>query len=155
LARISNSETSNADAGVSRRVRSVLDTMRRLDLSELEIRIGDDRVAVRRHDPGAAAVSPAATPAAGPQPPPPPAGTPVTSPLAGTYYGSPRPGAEPFVRVGAQVASGDPIGLVEAMKVFNEITTDHSGEVVAVLVENGDTIAAGQHLIIVDTGAQS
>lgn len=129
--------------------------MRRLDLSELEIRIGDDRVAVRRPDAGAAAVVPAPVPTAAPSPAPPPSGTPITSPLAGTYYGSPRPGADPFVRIGAQVAAGDPIGLVEAMKVFNEITTDHSGEVVAVLVENGDTIAAGQSLIIVDTGAGS
>ena len=129
--------------------------MQRLDLSELEIRIGDDRVAVRRPDAGAAAVVPAFAPAAAPSPAPPPSGTPVTSPLAGTYYGSPRPGADPFVRVGTQVVAGDPIGLVEAMKVFNEITTDHSGEVVAVLVENGDTIAAGQSLIIVDTGVGS
>ena len=129
--------------------------MRRLDLSELEIRIGDDRVAVRRPDAGAAAVQPAPLQTAVPSPAPPPSGTPVTSPLAGTYYGSPRPGADPFVRMGAQVSAGDPIGLVEAMKVFNEITTDHSGEVVAVLVENGDTIAAGQPLIIVDTGAGS
>ena len=129
--------------------------MRRLDLSELEIRIGDDRVAVRRPDAGAAAVAPALVPTAVPSPAPPPTGTPITSPLAGTYYGSPRPGADPFVRIGAQVSAGDPIGLVEAMKVFNEISTDHSGEVVAVLVENGDTIAAGQSLIIVDTGAGS
>ncbi len=129
--------------------------MRRLDLSELEIRIGDERVAVRRPDPGAAAVVPSPAPIAAPSPAPPPSGTPVTSPLAGTYYGSPRPGADPFVRMGIQVSAGDPIGLVEAMKVFNEITTDHSGEVVAVLVENGDTIAAGQPLIIVDTGAGS
>ncbi len=136
-------------------MRAVLDAMRRLDLSELEIRIGDDRVAVRRPDAGAAAVAPTSAPSVVPPPAPPPSGTPVTSPLAGTYYGSPRPGAEPFVRVGAQVTAGDPIGLVEAMKVFNEITTDHAGEVVAVLVENGATIAAGQSLIIVDTGAGS
>lgn len=129
--------------------------MRRLDLSELEIRIGDQRVAVRLPDPGAAVLAPASVPAAVPPPALPPSGTPVTSPLAGTYYGSPRPGADPFVRVGTRVAAGDPIGLVEAMKVFNEITTDHSGEVVAVLVENGDTIAAGQPLIIVDTGVAS
>ncbi len=129
--------------------------MRRLDLSELEIRIGDQRVAVRRPDAGAPTAAPAAVPAAVPPPVPPPSGTPVTSPLAGTYYGSPRPGSEPFVRVGVQVSSGDPIGLVEAMKVFNEITTDHAGEVVAVLVENGDTIAAGQPLIIVDTGSEA
>ena len=129
--------------------------MRRLDLSELEIRIGDQRVAVRRPDAGASTAAPVAAPAVVPAAAPPPSGTPVTSPLAGTYYGSPRPGAEPFVRVGAQVAIGDPIGLVEAMKVFNEITTDQAGEVVAIVVENGDTISAGQSLIIVDTGARS
>ena len=139
--------------GYARRIRAVLDTMRRLDLAELEIRIGDDRVAVRRPEPRMAGVGPTAIPAAISPPAPPPTGTPVTSPLAGTYYGSSRPGAEPFVRVGDQVSVGDAIGMVEAMKVFNEITTDHAGEVVAVLVENGDTIAAEQPLIIVDTGA--
>lgn len=125
--------------------------MRRLDLAELEIRIGDQRVAVRRPDAGGGASGPASVPAVLP-PAPPLAGTPVDSPLAGTFYGSPSPGADPFVQVGSQVAAGDPIGLVEAMKVFNEITSDHAGEVVAILVENGDTIAAGQPLIIVDTG---
>ena len=129
--------------------------MRRLDLSELEIRIGDERVSVRRPEAAAGGVAPASLPAAVPSSPPPPSGTPVTSPLAGTYYGSPRPGADPFVRVGMQVAAGDPIGLVEAMKVFNEITTDQAGEVVDILVENGDTIAAGQPLMIVDTGGGS
>lgn len=129
--------------------------MRRLNLSELEIRIGDQRVAVRRPDVGAPAAAPVSAAAAVPPAAPPPSGIPVKSPLAGTYYGSPRPGADPFVRVGSQVAVGDPIGLVEAMKVFNEITADHAGEVVAVVVENGDTISAGQSLIIVDTGAGS
>ena len=141
--------------GYARRVRAVLDAMRRLDLAELEVRIGDERVAVRRPELRTAGAGPALAPTAIPPPAPLPSGTAITSPLAGTYYGSPRPGAEPFVHVGDQVAAGAAIGLVEAMKVFNEITTDHAGEVVAVLVENGDTIAAGQTLIIVDTGAGS
>ena len=76
----------------------------------------------------------------------------MNSPLAGTYYASLSPGADPFVCVGARVTEGDVIGLLEAMKVFNEVTSDQTGDVVAVLVESGDILSNGQAIIIVDTG---
>ena len=130
--------------------------MRRLDLSELEIRIGDQRVAVRRPDPGAATAASRGCARS----------RSVARPATDRDARHLAPGRN-LLRLAAprrravscesahQVSAGDPIGLVEAMKVFNEITTDHTGEVVAVLVENGDTIAAGQSLIIVDTGTGS
>ncbi len=133
-----------------------MQTMRQHDLLELEIRIGAQRVALRRAGarPRAAAADALAVEAP-PPPPPAPAGAAVASPLAGTYYASPRPGAEPFVRVGAHVGVGTVIGVIEAMKVFNEITSDQDGNVIAILVENGDTVAAGQPLIRLDTGTDA
>lgn len=70
----------------------------------------------------------------------------VKSPIVGTYYGSPSPGAEPFVKVGAFVETGQTLCIVEAMKLMNEIESDESGEVVRVFVENGQPVEYGQPL---------
>jgi acetyl-CoA carboxylase biotin carboxyl carrier protein len=74
-------------------------------------------------------------------------GTPVASPMTGIYYGSPSPGAPPFVKVGQTVQAGDTVALIEAMKVFNEITAPVSGVVSAVKVENGQLVETGDVLI--------
>ena len=70
----------------------------------------------------------------------------VKSPIVGTYYGAPSPGAEPFVKVGAHVESGQTLCIVEAMKLMNEIESDASGEVVRVFMENGQPVEYGQPL---------
>ena len=70
----------------------------------------------------------------------------VKSPIVGTYYGSPSPGAEAFVKVGGFVESGQTLCIVEAMKLMNEIESDTSGEVVRVFVENGQPVEYGQPL---------
>jgi acetyl-CoA carboxylase biotin carboxyl carrier protein len=70
----------------------------------------------------------------------------VKSPIVGTYYGSPSPGAEPFVQVGAYVETGQTLCIVEAMKLMNEIESDISGEVLRVFVENGQPVEYGQPL---------
>ena len=74
----------------------------------------------------------------------------IVSPLTGLYYGSPSPGAEPYVRVGGQVNTGQVIGLIEAMKLFNEIKSDVTGRVVRIVAENGKLVKAKQPLIEVD-----
>ena len=136
-----------------KRIRGVREAMLRSNLIELDVRIGSDRVAIRfaeMRDPKPESIVPAL---ANPDPVQTmPRGTAVKSPLAGTYYASLSPGADPFICVGARVSEGDVIGLVEAMKVFNEITSDQTGKVVAVLVESGDILSNGQAIIIVDTG---
>ena len=71
----------------------------------------------------------------------------VTAPLTGIWYSAPSPGSPPFVQVGGEVASGQVIGLIEAMKLFNEIKSDRSGRVVAVLAESGQLVKARQPLI--------
>jgi|SRR5215467_497238 len=70
----------------------------------------------------------------------------VKSPIVGTFYGSPSPGTEPFVKVGAFVETGQTLCIVEAMKLMNEIESDESGEVVRVFVENGQPVEYGQPL---------
>jgi acetyl-CoA carboxylase biotin carboxyl carrier protein len=70
----------------------------------------------------------------------------VKSPIVGTFYGSPSPGAEPFVKVGAFVEIGQTLCIVEAMKLMNEIESDESGEVVRFFVENGQPVEYGQPL---------
>ncbi len=70
----------------------------------------------------------------------------VKSPIVGTYYGSPSPGAPPFVSVGDRVEKGQVICIVEAMKLMNEIEADAAGEIVRCLVTNGQPIEFGQPL---------
>jgi acetyl-CoA carboxylase biotin carboxyl carrier protein len=70
----------------------------------------------------------------------------VKSPIVGTYYGSPSPGAEPFLTVGGYVETGQTLCIVEAMKLMNEIESDISGEVLRIFVENGQPVEYGQPL---------
>jgi acetyl-CoA carboxylase biotin carboxyl carrier protein len=93
----------------------------------------------------AVASAPAAEPAADPD-----AGLHmVKSPIVGTYYGSPSPGAAPFVSPGEPVEKGQVICIVEAMKLMNEIESDVAGEIVKCLVSNGQPIEFGQPLFSV------
>lgn len=70
----------------------------------------------------------------------------VTCPLVGTFYASPSPDAESFVKVGDHVKKGQVLGIVEAMKLMNEIESEYDGVVEAILVENEDTVEYGQPL---------
>jgi acetyl-CoA carboxylase biotin carboxyl carrier protein len=93
-------------------------------------------------DAGAAAAA-AEAPAA-------PAGHVVKSPMVGTFYRSASPGSKPFVEIGAAIKEGDPICIVEAMKIMNEIECDMTGTVSKILVENGQAVEFGQPLFIVE-----
>jgi acetyl-CoA carboxylase biotin carboxyl carrier protein len=70
----------------------------------------------------------------------------VKSPIVGTFYASPSPGADPFVKMGAYVEAGQTLCIVEAMKLMNEIESDESGEVVRIFAENGQPVEYGQPL---------
>jgi len=74
----------------------------------------------------------------------------VGAPLTGIWYPSPSPGARVYVNEGDEVASGQVIGLIEAMKLFNEIKSDASGRITRVLVENGTLVKRKQPLLEVD-----
>lgn len=70
----------------------------------------------------------------------------VKSPIVGTFYGSPSPGAEAFVKIGGFIESGQTLCIVEAMKLMNEIESDVSGEVLRIFAENGQPVEYGQPL---------
>lgn len=78
-----------------------------------------------------------------------PDGTAVTSPIVGVFYAAPGPEKEPFVRVGDRVEAGQVIGIVEAMKLMNEIQSDVSGVVTKICVQDGEGVEYGQPLIYV------
>lgn len=79
-----------------------------------------------------------------------PIGTPITSPMTGIFYESASPGNPPFVKEGDDLRAGQVIGLIEAMKVFEEITSNVSGKVIEIKVKNGDLVQTGQTLMLVE-----
>jgi acetyl-CoA carboxylase biotin carboxyl carrier protein len=130
----------------------------RSDLTELEVESGGTGLVLRKPSALApisvasvAASSPAATatiPATGETAP---AAKPsIKAPLTGIFYASPAPGSAPYVAVGGEVAVGQIIGLIEAMKLFNEIKSDLAGRVVRVVAESGTLVKAKQPLIEVE-----
>jgi acetyl-CoA carboxylase biotin carboxyl carrier protein len=90
--------------------------------------------------PGAAGAAPAAAPGR----------MPVVAPLVGVFYRASSPGAKPFVEVGDTVERGQKVGIVEAMKMMNEVTTDFRGTVAEIVVANGDTVQYEQTLMLID-----
>jgi acetyl-CoA carboxylase biotin carboxyl carrier protein len=125
------------------------------DLEELEVEVGDIRVrlvrpgAVPAPAPPLAAVA-AAAPTAATGPEPAPGHRFVTAPLTGIWYTAPSPGARPYVTVGAEVAAGQVVGLIEAMKLFNEIKSDAGGTVTRLVAESGKLVKRQQPLIEID-----
>ena len=100
--------------------------------------------------PAAPASAAAPAPAVPEAIPAPPAGYVVASPLIGVYYRSPSPDSPPFVEVGDTVEVGQTIGIVEAMKVFNEITTERAGKIIATPVDNGTLVQVDEPLVIIE-----
>lgn len=74
----------------------------------------------------------------------------IVSPMVGTAYRGPAPGARPFVDVGSQIKTGDPVMIIEAMKTMNQIPAPRAGTVVQILVEDGQPVEYGQPLMIVE-----
>src|SRR5690606_37384271 len=134
-------------------------------IAELEITEGEGKVRIVKFSqtlqpvatvqpqPVAAAVAPAAAPAAAagaaPAEPAAPVGHVVKSPMVGTFYRAPNPSSPPFVEVGAKVAEGDALCIIEAMKLLNEIEADKAGVIKEILVENGEPVEFGQPLFVI------
>jgi acetyl-CoA carboxylase biotin carboxyl carrier protein len=131
--------------------------LERSALAELEVEVGGTTVILRTPEAIAPAAPPrspddaiiveplAAEPVASPR-----GAHAVTAPLTGVFYRSPSPAAEPYVREGGPVSSGQVIGLIEAMKLFNEIKSDVTGTVRHIAAGDGDLVKARQTLIEVD-----
>ena len=140
-------------------LKKLLKLMNEYDLAELEIEEQGSAIRLRKASSGAGHVLPPALPAvasasAAPVAPPPPAaptGPPpgtqeIRSPIVGTFYRTPNPEAPPFVNVGDRVNAETVVCIIEAMKVMNEIKAEVTGEVVEVLVENGEAVEFDQPL---------
>lgn len=79
-----------------------------------------------------------------------PQGKAITSPMVGTFYSAPSPEDAPFVEIGSEVAVGDIVCIIEAMKLMNEIKSEQAGKVVKICVKNGDPVEFGQVLMYVE-----
>ena len=78
-----------------------------------------------------------------------PAGTEVKAPMVGVYYAAPAPGADPFVRVGSKVKKGEPLCIIEAMKVMNEVAAECDGEVLSINAKDGELVEYGSCLMTI------
>jgi acetyl-CoA carboxylase biotin carboxyl carrier protein len=142
-----------------RKLKTLIDLVADSGIAELEITEGEGKVRIVKfsqtvqtvaYAPEPAAV-PAAAPAAAPAPAAPaaPSGHAVKAPMVGTFYRSPNPGAAPFVEVGQTVKEGQPLCIIEAMKLLNEIEADKAGVIKEILVENGEPVEYGQPLFVI------
>ena len=156
-----------------RKLKTLIDLVSESDISELEITEADGKVRIVKADkatqapvmhyaaaplsapavlaPVATALAPAsATPASTPESPPPESGHVVKSPMVGTFYRSASPGSDAFVEIGSTVKEGQPICIIEAMKIMNEIEADKAGTIKQILCENGQPVEFGQPLFIIE-----
>jgi acetyl-CoA carboxylase biotin carboxyl carrier protein len=145
-----------------RKLKTLIELVENSGIAELELTEGEEHVRISRASSVAApvqhvyAAAPQAAPAAAPAPaaaapaaPATPEGHVVKSPMVGSFYRSPSPGAKSFVDVGQNVKEGDTLCIIEAMKLLNEIESDKSGVIKAILVENGQAVEFGQPLFII------
>ena len=144
-----------------RKLKTLIELVENSGIAELEVSEGEERVRITRslppspHAPGLAATGANAgvsvgDVSAGLQVAVPPAeGHVVKAPMVGTFYRAAAPGSASFVEVGDVVQAGDPLCIIEAMKLMNEIEADQAGVVKAILVENGQAVEYGQPLVII------
>lgn len=153
-----------------RKIKKLIDLLEESNLAELEIKEGEEVVRLSRVPKGgmvAAAPAPMyampAPPLAAPAAPaiaapvvasPPavdalPDGHVIKSPMVGTFYAAATPGAAPLVKIGQQVKVGDALGVIEAMKMFNQIEADAAGTVKAILIDNSEPVEFDQPMFVI------
>ncbi len=145
-----------------RKLKKLIDLVQESGISELEVTEGEEKVRIAKQlvaapiahhvvaAPAAVAAAPAAAPAAGASSEPAlPAGHIVKSPMVGTFYRASSPEAGAFVQVGDTVKEGQTLCIIEAMKLLNEIESDASGVIKAILVENGQPVEFGEPLFVI------
>ncbi|MDS4027552.1 MAG: acetyl-CoA carboxylase biotin carboxyl carrier protein [Candidatus Contendobacter sp.] len=160
-----------------RKIKKLIELLESSAVAEIEIKEGEDSVRISRHPQNGASVmmpsqpplwaAPAAygfPPTAPVMPvPAPPTATPdptpaaevipghvLRSPMVGTFYRSAAPGGKPFIEIGQHVNTGDPVCIIEAMKMFNQIEADHAGTVTRILAENGQPVEYDQPLLVIE-----
>ena len=147
-------------------LRQLITLLGESDIQELKLEGDDFRLELRRNLPAsqpqvvmqappapALVAAPVAAPSASPSPAPPAAAAvrgdllEITAPMVGTFYRASAPGEPAFVELGSRISVGQPICILEAMKLMNELEAEVSGEVVEILVENGTPVEFGQVLM--------
>lgn len=131
-----------------RKIKKLIDLMIESDLQAIEVKEGDQSIALTRRSPVvAAAVSAMPTPSVEAAPAKKsPRGAVETSPMVGVFYTAASPGEPTFIKVGQTVSAGDTLGIIEAMKIMNPIEATQSGVIEEILVKNGEVIQFGQPL---------
>jgi len=148
-----------------RKIKKLIDLLEESNLAELEIKEGEEVVRLSRVPKGTVTMAPAPVhhmpaPVAAPVVAAPvaveapatvalPAGHVVKAPMVGTFYASSTPGSPAFVKVGQQVKAGETLGIIEAMKMFNQIEADVAGTVQAILVENGQPVEFDEPMFVI------
>ncbi|MEX0676297.1 MAG: acetyl-CoA carboxylase biotin carboxyl carrier protein [Pirellulales bacterium] len=159
---MAGSSSNQGDIFDVKRIRRLVELMNEHELSEIDLRQSDQRIRLRKGFEPVVTNSPQRAAAGNPAPS---GGSAealaanaqaeanlvlIKSPMIGTHYTSPSPDAPPFVKVGDHVDPTTTVCVIEAMKVFNEIPAETSGQIVAVLVDNGEPVEFGQPLFKVD-----
>ena len=148
-----------------RKLKTLIDLVSDSNIAELEITEADGKVRIVKSSPvvtvaqaapvlaaapvvtaAAAPVAAAPAPAAAPEV----TGHVIKSPMVGTFYRSSSPGGKSFVDIGSEVKEGEPVCIIEAMKIMNEIEADKAGKITKILCENGQAVEFGQPLFIVE-----
>lgn len=149
-----------------RKVKKLIELLEESDVAEIEIHEGEESVRISRQSsiasqvaqlahiqastpPAVTSSAPTAAPAAAPEPEQ-LEGHIIKSPMVGTLYRSPSPGSKAFVEEGQQVAVGDTLCIIEAMKILNQIESDKAGTVKKILVDNGQPVEYNEPLFIID-----
>lgn len=147
-----------------RKLKKLIDLVQESGIGEIEITDGEEKVRISRQAAAAPVIMAApgmqpmaygapAPSASGPSaaaPPAEPKGHSLKSPMVGTFYRAPSPGAPAFVEIGQAVTKGQTLCVIEAMKLLNEIESDVSGTIKAILVENGQPVEYGQPLFVIE-----
>ena len=150
-----------------RKIKKLIDLLEESNLAELEIKEGEEIVRLSRIPKGMVSALPAAAPqqapvhyaapaaaasapvAAAPVEKSTPEGHVVKAPMVGTFYASANPESAAYVKIGQSVKAGDTLGIIEAMKMFNQIEADVSGTVTAILVNNGQPVEFDEPMFVI------
>ena len=151
-----------------RKVKKLIELLEESGIAEIEIKEGEEAVRISRMPTGGfmthlqqpmmqAPVAAIAAPVAAPSAAVPAAPAArhvnehvVAAPMVGTFYASASPGAKPFVEIGTEVKEGQVLCIIEAMKMMNQIESDKTGKVTAIMATNGDPVEFGQPLFVIE-----
>ena len=148
-----------------RKVKKLMELLEESGMAEIEIKEGEESVKISRYGaspapslmPAQSLVpqQPVSTPAPVATSPVVPAenqtsGQSIVSPMVGTFYSAPSPTAKPFVTIGQKINQGDTVGIIEAMKIMNQIEAEQSGTVTEILIKYGEAVEFGQPLRVIE-----